>query len=140
MGFCLVWKHMEEERCFQDVEQGSESRLPYSYMLKRKYRLVTWGNKERARVVHTPFFTLRVTQNTTTNTRFGFVVSKKIDRRAVVRNKVKRKIRSCIEEMKASIKPGFDLLFFAKKTAVEEERKTILDRLTIVLRQENLIQ
>lgn len=131
---------MEEERCFQDEEQESANRLQYRHMLKRRYRLIARGNKKQARVVHTPFFTLRVTQNTLSITRFGFVVSKKIDKRAVIRNSVKRKIRSCIEEMRDTIKPGRDLLFFTKKAAVEEERKIILSRIEIVLRQEGLLQ
>lgn len=109
-------------------------------MLQRQYRLVRWENKHEAKVIQTPFFTLRVAPNTFLYSRFGFVVSKKVDKRAVVRNSVKRKIRSCIEELQQEIKPGIDMLFFLKKTAVDEERSEILSRIKTLFSQEKFIK
>lgn len=109
-------------------------------MLPKQYRLVRWENKQQASVFQTPFFTLRVAPNTFLYSRFGFVASKKIDKRAVVRNEVKRKVRSCIEAMLEEIKPGMDMFFFLKKTAVEEKHSEIANRIKALFSQEKFLQ
>lgn len=109
-------------------------------MLLKQYRLVRWEKKQEAKVLHTPFFTLRVAPNTFLYSRFGFVVSKKIDKRAVVRNNTKRKVRSCIEAMQKDIKPGLDMFFFLKKAAVDEERSEIDKRIQALFTQEKFLQ
>jgi ribonuclease P protein component len=45
--------------------------------------------------------------------RFGFVVSKKISTKAVVRNKVKRRLRRAIALELLKIKPSFDVVVVA---------------------------
>ena len=108
-------------------------------MLPKQYRLVRWENKQQASVFQTPFFTLRVAPNTFLYSRFGFVASKKIDKRAVVRNEVKRKVRSCIEAMQKDIRPGFDMFFFLKKAAVETQRSEIDKRIQALFAQEKFL-
>ena len=71
------------------------------------------------------FFVLKISQNNLLHNRFGFVVSKKIDKRAVVRNSLKRKLRSCLEEYQKDIKPGFDFLFILKKEAGNKSQKEL---------------
>ncbi len=108
-------------------------------MLPKQYRLVRWENKQQASVFQTPFFTLRVAPNAFLYSRFGFVASKKIDKRAVVRNEVKRKVRSCIEAMQKDIRPGFDMFFFLKKAAVETQRSEIDKRIQALFAQEKFL-
>lgn len=108
-------------------------------MLQRKYRLTRWEQKQEAKILHTPFFTLRVAPNGILYSRFGFVVSKKIDKRAVVRNEVKRKVRSCIEAMQKDIKPGLDMFFFLKKAAVETQGNEIDKRIQALFAQEKFL-
>lgn len=45
--------------------------------------------------------------------RFCFVVSKKISNKAVVRNKLKRRLRSAVKVFLPQIKPGIDCVFIA---------------------------
>jgi len=49
------------------------------------------------------------------NSRFGFVVSNKIDKRAARRNGLKRRLRAVIGENLDTIKPGFDVVIMVKK-------------------------
>lgn len=46
--------------------------------------------------------------------RFGFVVSTKISKRAVVRNRIKRLLRQSIHQNLDKIKSGFDIVFFTR--------------------------
>lgn len=79
----------------------------------------------------TPYFNLKFQINRGNVSRFGFIVSKRIDKRAVVRNRIKRVLRSCIERNTGSIKKGYDFSFIIKNEAVgmnrEELCRVVLD-------------
>ena len=51
--------------------------------------------------------------------KFGFIVSTKVDKRAVVRNKLQRQMREIIRDMIPSLKTGRSVLIIAKKQALE---------------------
>src|SRR5476649_2893933 len=80
-------------------------------MLKKKFRLLRETKFDKKNIYTSPFFVLRFTKNDSSFSRFGFVVSKKIDKRATIRNRVKRQVRVCIENNLDKIKDGYDLLF-----------------------------
>lgn len=85
-------------------------------MLKKEYRL---NAKERlifTNSINSPFFTLKTVKSNRVHNRYGFVISKKIDKRAVARNRIKRVFRTYIEGSLKDIKPGFDMLFIIKKS------------------------
>lgn len=71
------------------------------------------------------FFNIRKFENSKPTSRFGFVVSKKVDKRAVVRNRAKRVLRSCVEERVSVIEPGFDFLFVLKPDIVHATREEL---------------
>ena len=50
--------------------------------------------------------------------RFGFVVSSKVSNKAVVRNKIKRRLREIVKKEINSIPSGYDIVIVAKKTTV----------------------
>jgi ribonuclease P protein component len=50
--------------------------------------------------------------------RFGFVVSKKIDKRAVVRNRLRRQLAGAILTSLPEIKPGWGIIFLTKRSLV----------------------
>ncbi len=94
-------------------------------MLKKVFRL----GPEKLRVektIDTPYFVLKFGKNNKPFNRFGFIVSKKIDKRSTVRNKVKRKLRSCVEQIQNEIKTGFDFLFISKKSEPKTDICTVL--------------
>ncbi|MFA5013611.1 MAG: ribonuclease P protein component [Candidatus Paceibacterota bacterium] len=63
------------------------------------------------------------------NTRIGFVVSKKISNKAVVRNKVKRRLRAIMRKLILQIKDGYDMIIvaspIAKDSAISDMEKDI---------------
>ncbi|OGW20113.1 MAG: ribonuclease P protein component [Nitrospirae bacterium GWA2_46_11] len=84
-------------------------------MLKRKYRLGLKIRPRFERSFKTPYFILKVAKNNLLYNRYGFIVSKKIDKRAVVRNKIKRLIRGGVEDLTIDLKEGYDVVFIAVK-------------------------
>lgn len=88
--------------------------------LKRKYRLTARIKKTFSRSFHSPLFTLRIGENGLLYNRYGVVVSKKIDKRAVVRNSIKRRAHSCMQEIDNNLKKGYDMLFILKKNQLHK--------------------
>lgn len=89
-------------------------------MLKKEFRLPK-GHFKSEKVLSSPVYVLKLAKNGKPFSRFGVVVSKKVDKRATVRNRIKRKFRSCIESSLASIVAGYDFLFVFKKISEENE-------------------
>lgn len=103
-------------------------------MLKKKNRLPSIGFKAE-KTFQTQELILKISENQNAESRFGFVVSKKIDKRASTRNKIKRILRSCIEEKLEKIKPGFDFLIITKKIVGPDTCREIEN----LLRKENYL-
>ena len=108
-------------------------------MLKKNTRLkrMVFGKSSGFK---TPYFSLKIHENKEGVSRFGFVASKKIDKRATVRNRIKRVLRSCIEGNMSSIKAGYDLLFILRKEAVGKSRQEMCSSVSLVLSQGNLLK
>jgi len=64
---------------------------------------------------HSPSFLLKVLKNQTKNTLFAVVVSKKISKTAVARNKNKRRVREIIKKEGAKIPQGNFYIVTLKK-------------------------
>ncbi|MFA5746482.1 MAG: ribonuclease P protein component [Candidatus Paceibacterota bacterium] len=56
---------------------------------------------------------LKITKNGLSQSRFGFIVSKKTAKRAVERNKIKRHLRDIVRRDLGKIKTGYDAVFIA---------------------------
>jgi ribonuclease P protein component len=65
--------------------------------------------------VVTPTFTLRYLRNGLPQSRIGVVVSKKVSKKAVVRNRLRRQIIGWWQANEAKVKPGFDAAVIVKK-------------------------
>lgn len=109
-------------------------------MLKKTFRLPAQTRFDHPSSFHLSSFSLLIQKNGLLYTRFGFVVSKKVDKRAVVRNTVKRQLRSCIEALQADIAPGFDMLFVIKKAAVTQSTKVLGSQVQAFLQTKGYIQ
>lgn len=72
-------------------------------------------------------------------TRFGIVVSNKISKKAVERNKVKRMLRKVIRKKLGKIKDGFDVVVLANKGLLKAEADDLEEELTKKLKEGKLI-
>lgn len=94
-------------------------------MLSKKFRLPSSVLfKGQVSTVREPEFIMKYKKNNLPYNRYGFVVSKAIDKRAVVRNRLKRLFRAHIEN---AFPPGegFDILFVLRAAVKNLEPKEI---------------
>ena len=59
------------------------------------------------------FLALKINKNNLNNNRFGFIVSKKVSKKAVVRNKIKRQFREIVRKGINNYQKGFDVAVIA---------------------------
>ena len=95
-------------------------------MLKKSRRLSSFKREAGAAVYSSPFLTISATQSTE-ESKFGFIISKKIDKRAVVRNRLKRTMSRFIENNLSRLESGFKVVIVARKQILEKESE--LDRI-----------
>ena len=71
------------------------------------------------------FIFLRIVKNDLDINRFAFVISTKISKKAVVRNKIKRQLREIIKKDILKTKQGFDFILIAKSQIINQDFKGI---------------
>jgi len=69
--------------------------------------------------------------------RVGFAVGKKVGK-AVVRNKVKRRMREAFARQLPYVKTGYDLIFIARSEAKDESFASLLRTITYLLKKAGL--
>lgn len=88
-------------------------------MLPRKYRLTKKKDFqaifEKGKFINNKFLYFKIIKNNEKNSRFGILVSKKVAKKAVDRNKIKRRIREIIKKNIPFIRKEIDLIVIAKK-------------------------
>jgi ribonuclease P protein component len=94
-------------------------------MLKRENRLAKIAHKADEKKYFSPLFNIRIADNKDDKTRFGFVVSKKIDKKAVVRNRTKRVLRDAAKEFLKDL-IGKDIVVIAKKSLSFKEKAEVI--------------
>ena len=92
-------------------------------MLAKQYRLPRSVAFHNAKVIPTPYFKVLIQANNLSHNRFGFVISKKIDKRAVVRNRLRRILQSAVSQFLFS--NSKDILFIVKQSFVKEKTPDI---------------
>ncbi len=65
-------------------------------------------------------FLVKIKENNLPYSRFAFVVPSRVFKKAVERNKTKRRLREVIRKMKEEIKEGKDVIIIVKSSRVEE--------------------
>ena len=71
-------------------------------------------------------------------TRFGFATGKRLGG-AVVRNRVRRRIREALRVMAPSFQPGWDVLIIARPAIVEADQDALVGALRRVLRSGGVV-
>jgi ribonuclease P protein component len=93
-------------------------------MLKRENRLSKIARKTGKKKYFSHLLTVRISDNKDGKARFGFVISKKIDKRAVVRNRTKRVLQDAAKEFIEDL-AGKDIIVVAKKSLSFKEKEDV---------------
>lgn len=113
-------------------------------MLPKRYRLSDFVNvKKKGRKVFGPLFgllILRGKEESGGEPEFGFIVSKRIDKRAVVRNKIRRRLGQALLPFLSKTKPGIKIVFLAKKALVDKDFSEIQKETERMLKKTKLLQ
>lgn len=86
-------------------------------MLKRSLRLPAKIRLSGTLHLTNPLFTIRYAKSGFEESRFVFIVSKRVSSKAVVRNRIKRQISEGVRNLLPSIKLGYNFIFSVKKEA-----------------------
>lgn len=85
-------------------------------------------------------FNVRISDNEDKAPRFGFVVSKKISKSSVVRNRTKRTIRGVVEENLGKIANGKNVVFVSKKQLGPEQRKEVKQEMENIFKKAKILK
>lgn len=109
-------------------------------MLKKDYRLKVLKKNNGAKTITSFFFTLRFWENRESLSKFAFIISKKIDKKAVIRNKIKRSLARVLEEILTEIKPGYNFVFIVKKEILGKSQEEVAENVKEVFKTNNLLK
>lgn len=101
--------------------------------LPKKHRLPKILKKRFGKTIEGALFKLVYILNET-DKRFAFVVSSKISKKAVIRNKIRRRLSEGIRELLNKIKEG-DYIFFVKKKIIDKSATQVKEELVHLLKQ-----
>lgn len=94
----------------------------------------------RGRAAENDFLKIRWRANNTRQTRFGFIVSKKISNKATQRNLIKRRLRSAAALVLNYIKEGLDIVIWPKPSLHQINFQTLQSVLHAVLQKNRLLK
>ena len=100
-------------------------------MFKKTYRLHTSDFKEVfnfGKTIKAPLFLIKAKQNNLTHSRFAVVVSKKLFKKAVERNYLKRKCMHALKEVYSTL-PINDYIFILNSGAKDIQYKDLITHL-----------
>lgn len=110
--------------------------LPRRWRLKRPedFRAARQGKRWRGTLI-----TLAVRPNGLEHSRYGFALRKRVDKRAVARNRVKRRLREATRLMLPQLADGYDVVISARPGAAEASYQVLEAALRELFRQAGLI-
>ena len=108
-------------------------------MLKKEFRLRKQKDFEnvfdKGVYFSERYLMLKAVKNNLPFSRFGFVVSKKVSKKAVERNKVKRLMSESIRLSQKRIKSGFDIIFVSRAGIVGKDFEEIKESIEKLLKK-----
>lgn len=114
-------------------------------MLASRYRLTGSKNidrvKSKGKLYQRKLFGVSVFDREDKEpSRFAFVVSTKISKQAVQRNRMKRAMSESIRHTRTRMKDGFDLIFLAKKIMARNLTDEIMREVELAVKQAGLMK
>ncbi|MBN1564098.1 MAG: ribonuclease P protein component [Anaerolineae bacterium] len=111
--------------------------------MQRQYRLRRREDfarlRKQGRVWRHRVLVVSVIPNGLAHNRYGFITSKHLGK-AVVRNRMRRRLREVVRRLHPLLKPGYDLAFIARQPLVDLSFPALYDVVWSLLQQANLIQ
>lgn len=107
-------------------------------MLGKNHRLLIKRALVFKRSLSSPLFFVKFDKNNLSYSRFGFIISKKIDKRATVRNRLRRLFWTGIQEDLENIGPGKDFLFIIKSAALQKTHQEIAGEIKKTMKRATL--
>ena len=86
------------------------------------------------------YLNVKALQTENNQTRLAIVVSKRVDRRAVARNRLKRQLRALVVRHHAGLRPNADIIILTRPAVASLSFETMGERLTALLRRLNLLR
>lgn len=112
-------------------------------MLKKKYRIRKRKDfrkiYKKGESVAGKYLVLYKFQSGTNNVRFGYSISKKIGR-AIIRNKLKRRLSEICRLYRNNFKEGNDIIFIARKRINEIGFKELNEEVKLLAKKANLFK
>lgn len=85
-------------------------------------------------------FVVKMAENKLGAPRFGFIISSKISKKAVDRNKIRRRASEAIRLSLQNIKQGYDVVFIALKAAKTATKGEIEESIVQLLKKGGLLK
>jgi ribonuclease P protein component len=86
-----------------------------------------------------PYFKMKWLDNRLAIFRFGVVASLKVDKKAVVRNKLKRRMRAIFLDQATHLKPGYDFVIMFKPEAKKCDYHQLKEAMLIFFQKNRLL-
>lgn len=109
-------------------------------MLAKHHRLPTGTYLPRQGAIIQSAVVIRFRQNNLSLSRFGFLVSKKVSKKAVERNLVRRRLQACAQELLPTIVSGYDVLVLAQPSSVELSKQDLCEQIRKAFVQKGLLK
>lgn len=114
-----------------------------AYKFPRKHRILKRTEfleiQSRGRKYFCKNFLIILSKNNLNHSRLGVTVSKRVHKRAVVRNRLKRRMREIFRHIHPSLRDHFDILFIARQNADELAFAEIKRQIVGTLRYRKLL-
>ena len=94
--------------------------------------------KNKGKMFNSPLFGAIFLVGETEDIKFGFVISKKISKRAVDRNKIKRRISEVLRKRLSDFRPGTRMIFLAKKSLLGVKIRGVEEEIDKLILKQNL--
>ncbi len=108
---------------------------------KRVERSVFPETLQRGKSVYSPFLNLKcLKRNDAKESKFSFVVSKAVAKKAVDRNLLRRRGYSTIKDNQAKIKDSFTCIFFFKKESIKLSFRELEKDILFLLKKSEVLK
>ncbi len=95
---------------------------------------------KKGKIIKADFLYIKFFRNNLDCSRIGFVVSKKVSNKAVVRNLIKRRLRNAARLKIGVVKNGFDIVFVALPAVKNKTHKETSEEIQKIFQSAELLE